>query len=186
MNLPLQIAQVALSGLIGTYALIRQHDIQRDYLRLAEEQVDQAERYLELAESNYNDIAVPTFECQKELFTRYRTEFAGRETEFLKCAFDQKEFQPDYELQAGRAKGAVSSAFTRARVQRRRNTGKYNTGRACHDNTLLAIAQARAETAAVNNAYRFEEQRKFRFDQWFFQRMTWRAAWCLGSMAVRA
>lgn len=172
VNKPLQIAEVALSGLIGTYSIVRQYDLQREYLKLAEEQVDQAERYLKLAEDNYNQIAVVSFECQKALFNRYQSQFAGREVDFLTCAFDKKEYTPDFATQRGRAIGDVSRAFSRAREQRRRNTGKYNTGRSCHDNTQLAIAQARAETAAVNNAYRFEEQRKFRFDQWFFQRMT--------------
>lgn len=172
VNLPRQIAEVVLSGLIGTYSIIKQHDIQRDYLRLAEEQVGQAERYLGIAEGNYNDIAVPTFQCQKALFERYQSDFSGRESEFVTDAFKFDEFTPDYDLQEGRALGAVSAAFGRARQQRRRNIGKYNTGRACHDIVETTIAEARAATAASNTAYRYEEQRKFRFDQWYFQRRT--------------
>lgn len=170
VNLPRQIAEVVLSGVIGAYSIIKQHDIQRDYLRLAQEQVAKAERYLVLAEDNYNNIAVPTFTCQKDLFTRYVNDFSGREAQFLTDAFKFGEFTPDYKLQAGRALGDVASAFGRARQQRRRNTGKYNVGRACHDNTAMAIAEARAGVAATNNAYRYEEQRKFRYDQWYFQR----------------
>lgn len=172
VNLPRQTAEVVLSGLIGVYSLVRQHQIQRDYLRLAEEQVEQAERYLLLSEDNYNNIAVPTFRCQKDLFDRYLSDFSGRESEFLTDAFKFDEFTPDYDVQEGRALGAVSAAFGRARQQRRRNIGKYNTGRACHDIVETSIAEARASVAAVNTAYRYEEQRKFRFDQWYFQRRT--------------
>lgn len=162
--------QQVLAGLTGIYGLIKQHGIIKEYLKLAKEQVAQAERYLKLAESHYNEVALPTYKCQKELFTRYLGQFGGYETKFIAEAFRLCEYCPDYKLQEGRAIATVQAQFDRAQQQRRRQVGKYNTGRACHDATQFAISGALAKVAAVNHAYRFEENRKFKIDQWYWQR----------------
>ena len=166
----LALASTVLSGLIGTYGLIRQHGIISEYLKLAKEQTAQADRYLKLAESNYNDISVPTFKAQEGLFNRYLSQFGGYETRFLADAFKFDEYTPDYKLQEGRAINTVQVQFDKAQLQRRRQVGRYNTGRACHDATMFGIARATAKVAAINHAYRFEESRKFKLDQWYWSR----------------
>ena len=164
--------QKALSTLVGIYSLVKQHQIMQEYLKLAKEQVKQAERYLALAESHYNTIAVPTYRCQKDLFTRYLGKFSGYECSYLEEAFRLKEYDPEYKLQEGRAISTVQHMFDKARLQRRRQVGKYNTGLACHDNSYFTVMQAQAKVSAVNHAYRFEENRKFKLDQWYWQKCT--------------
>lgn len=164
--------QSALALLVGVYSLIKQHQIMKEYLNLAKDQVKQAERYLKLAEDHYATISVPTFKCQKKLFERYLTEFSGRENAYLEEAFRLKEYTPEYKLQEGRALATVQMMFDKAALQRRRQIGKYNVGRACHDNTYFAVTMAQAKVAAANHGYRFEEARKFKLDQWYWARQS--------------
>lgn len=168
--------QTALSAITGVYSLIKQHQVIKEYLKLAKQQVRIAEDYLKLAQDHYHSISVPTWKCQKMLFDRYVNSFGNYETEYTADAFRLKEYNPEYKVQEGRAIATVQLMFDKARLQRRRQTGKYNTGRACYDNTYFSIQQALAKTAAVNHAYRFEENRKFKLDQWYWQRRTQGAA----------
>jgi hypothetical protein len=164
--------QQGLSTIIGVYGYIKQYDIMKDYLKLAKEQVAQAERMTVLAEKNFNDISLPAYQAQRSLFDRYLTNFSGYETTYVEDAFRLKEYDPDYVTQQGRAVGTVQAMFDRAALQKRRTLGKYNQGRACHDATSFAINTALAKAAAADHAYRFEEGRKFRLDQWYWSRRT--------------
>jgi hypothetical protein len=164
--------QTILSTLVGVYALVKQHQLMKEYLKLAKRQVVIAEEYLQLAKDHYHSISVPTWKCQKMLFDRYVSGFAPYETEYLSDAFRLKEYSPEYKAQEGRAIATVQAMFDKARLQRLRQNGKYNRGRACFDSTYFAIMQAQAKVAAVNHAYRFEENRKFKLDQWYWQRRT--------------
>lgn len=168
--------QTALSTITGIYSLIKQHQVIKEYLKLAKQQVAIAQDYLKLAQNHYHTISVPTWKCQKMLFDRYVSSFSSYENEYVADAFRLKEYSPEYKLQEGRALATVQLMFDKARIQRRRQTGKYNTGRACYDNTYFSIQQALAKTAAANHAYRFEETRKFKLDQWYWQRRTQGAA----------
>lgn len=180
---PLAIAQTVLGGLIGTYGLIKQNELANKYFDLAREQVDQAQEIVDLSKNNYNQISLPTFTCQKSLFDRYKAEFMGFEGQYLADAFKYDEFAPDYLTQEGRAVANVGAQFDRAQLNRRRSTGKYNSGRSCSDATQFAIEQAKARTAASDFAYRFEEQRKFRFDQWYWSRRSAGASYVDGMRA---
>jgi len=159
-----------LAGLIGTYGLIKQYELQKEQMKLAERGVNQAEGYLTLAQNNYSVIALPTFTRQRDLFDRYLNQFSGYEATYLADAFRLKEYCPDYTLQEGRALGRVQAQFDRAALQRRRQTGKYNCGRACHDTTMNSIMLALAKVDAANHAYRYEEQKKQHLDEWYWKR----------------
>lgn len=164
--------QQGLSTIIGVYGYIKQYDIMKDYLKLAKDQVAQAERMTVLAEKNFNDISLPAYQAQRGLFDRYLTNFSAYEATYVEDAFRLKEYEPDYVTQQGRAVGTVQALFDRAHLQKRRTLGKYNQGRACHDATAFAISTALAKVAAADHAYRFEEGRKFRLDQWYWARRT--------------
>jgi hypothetical protein len=159
-----------LAGLIGTYGLIKQYELQKEQIKLAERGVNQAEGYLSLAQSNYNTIALPAFTRQRDLFDRYLNQFSGYETTYLEDAFRLKEYCPDYALQEGRALGRVQAQFDKAALQRQRQTGKYACGRACHDNLVNSITLALARVDAANHAYRYEEDKKRVLDEWYWKR----------------
>lgn len=159
-----------LAGLIGTYGLIKQYELQKEGMKLAERGVNQAEEYLTLAKANYNTIALPAFTRQRDLFDRYLNQFSGYEGTYLEDAFRLKEYCPDYALQEGRALGRVQAQFDKAALQKRRQTGKYNCGRACHDATMNSIMLALARVDAANHAYRYEEEKKQRLDEWYWKR----------------
>ena len=163
-------AWATLAKLVGIYGLVRQYQIQKDYLDETKAATAQAERYLKLAESAYQTISVPTFRCQKALFQRYLCDFSTYESRYVGDAFRLKEYDPKYQVQEGRAISTVQRMFDKARLQRQRINGKYNTGRACHDTTTMLIQQAQAKVAAANTAYRYEEERKLQLDDWYWQR----------------
>lgn len=164
--------QQALAGLIGAYSIVRQYQIMKEYLNLAKKQVEQADRMTVLAEKNYEEIAKKAFDCNKMLFDRYKDQFADYERRYLLDAFKDDCYTPDYALQRGRAIAPVHAAFDAAAKMRSRSRGKYNAGRACHDATFFAIEMAKTRVAAADHAYRFEEERQWRFTQWYWQRKT--------------
>lgn len=170
--IPSMIWQQLLSTIIGIYAYVKQWEAIKEQIKIAQRYVAIAERYLSLAEDNYHNIAVPTWERQRDLFDRYKTDFAHRENEYVAEAFRLKEYQPDHKLWEGRALGMVQSRFDRSIQQRMRQIGKYNRGRACHESLQFAIMRGLATVDAMNHGFRYEEEKKRFLDQWFWQRQT--------------
>lgn len=170
--IPQMIWQNLLSSLIGIYAYVKQYEAIKKQIAIAERYVAIAEKYLRLAEDNYFKIAVPTWERQRDLFDRYKTEFAHRENEYVGEAFRLKEYQPDHKLWEGRAIGLVQSRFDRSIQQRMRQLGKYNRGRACHESLQFAVLRGLATVDAMNHGFRYEEEKKRFLDQWFWARQT--------------
>lgn len=164
--------QAVLASLIGTYGLVRQYQILQDQLNLAERSVTQADDYLALADSAYNNISVPTFTRQAQQFDRYTSTFGGYEDIYMADAFRLQEYTPQYDVQMGRTLASVQAQFDKAALQRKRMTGKYNTGRACHDATWFATMTALAKVDAVNHGYRYEDSKKITLDGWYWDRRT--------------
>lgn len=163
-----------LSGAIGVYGYIKQHELQNRMVKLSERAADRADEYLAMTKDSYYNIAVPTHNRMRDLYDRY-TGFWSRENDFINCAFALKEYCPDYDLAEGRAMARVRRIFGQARQAQSRNVGKFNTGRACHDATSWALQQAMAGTLAAGEAYRHEDRRKFEYDRWYWDR--WKAGW---------
>jgi hypothetical protein len=158
--------------IIGTYAVIRQFQLYEEQLALARQTVRQAEDYLDLTKWNFWNIAVPTWNRQRDLFDRYVANFAYYEVEYMSDAFRFKEYEPDYTTQEGRTQGQVQYIFDRAALQRKRQIGKYAAGRACHDAVYFATMTALAKVDAANHGYRYEEAKKRELDAWYWQRRT--------------
>lgn len=182
---PLSIAQIALGTIIGTYGYIKQNEIANEYLGLARDQVAQSDKLVTLSENMYNGISKATFDTMKADHTRINGLVNPYENDYLVQAFRFKKFTPDFATQEGRAIANVNAQFDRAQRNRARATGKYNTGRACHDATMFAIERAKAMTVAADSAYRYEDQREARYDAMYFDRMT-RGAGFAGDLGNRA
>ena len=164
---------LALSPLIAaasTFGLIRQYELQRDALALAERGVVIAERTIELSERNYNEIAVPIFQRMRDYFDDCVPDMKNVQRAFIDKAFGCEEYVPDYEGQEARAKFRVASQFTQARKQTRRSRGKGAVGYICDQDIRFSIAQAQAASDAANRGYRFEDARKIQLDQQCFER----------------
>lgn len=170
--------KAVLGAAVGTYGLIKQHDLQKQMVALSERGVINAERQQNLAESSYSSITLPAFTNQKLLFDRYRTTFARWEDIFTAEAFRLTTYTPDYVTQEGRALSVVQRQFDRAARQRRRQQGKYAAGRVLHDASWFAMQLAQAKIDASNHAYRFEEARKRAWDEFYWKR------WADGSALV--
>lgn len=170
--IPMMVAQTVLAGIIGAMAYIKQAEILDKQVALTDRSVVVAEEYLVLSQANYNNITVPTWTRQRDLFDRYRTEFEDRENEYVAEAFRLKEYAPDHDLQRGRALGSVQARFDRAEKQRLRQIGKYNRGRACSDSLQFSIMRALASVDAANHGYRYEEAFKREIDKWYWMRQT--------------
>lgn len=162
--------QTILAGLIGTYGLVRQYQLLQKQVDLAERSVDQAEDYLDLATDAYANISIPTFTRQSTQFDRYVSTFAGYEDIYMEDAFRLKEYTPEYDVQMGRTIASVQSTFDKAALQRSRQNGRYNTGRACHDGLWFATMTALAKVDAVNHGYRYEDAKKIQLDGWYWER----------------
>ena len=154
---------------LGTYGVIQQYQLLERQTDLNERTVDYAERYLQLAERNYDEITLDAYTAQKALFDRFTSQFAPFELEFLNEAKSRLNYEPDYEGQAGRATAGIGQQYTLLRQRRRRQRSKYATGECCHEELMLDIMQATALSDATNRGYRYEDDRKLRLDEWYWQ-----------------
>jgi len=162
--------QAILSGIVGTYAMVKQYELFKEQIRIAEDIRRQQQEYLVLAQRTFDDVLLPTHMRQRDLFDRFKTNFSNYEDRYTADAFRLKEYSPEYSVQEGRTLGSVQAQFDRAALMKRRMCGKYNTGRACDDATKFSIVTALAKVDAVNHGYRFEESRKRALDAWYWER----------------
>lgn len=164
--------QATLAGIIGTVGVIQQALLLERQVDLQERTVDQAQEYLDLTERSYEEVTLNAYNCQKELFTRYRDTFADCAEEFLTETKRLAAYTPAYDLQEGRAVSSVQRNIDRAEKRRKRQRGKYSTGACCHEGIWFSMEAARLSTDAANHAYRYEDDRKLRLDEWYFQRQS--------------
>lgn len=161
-----------LAGLIGVWALTKQYQQLERQVDLQERAVDQAAEYLDIAKRNYNEISVPTFERVRDFFDYAHGNWRPRIDEFLRDAFSKKEYAPEHDLARGRAMSTVTAQFDNARKMRDRLRGRYRVGQCCADAARFSIAAAEARIAAANVGYRYEDQKAFEIDQWYWNRET--------------
>lgn len=159
-------------NLLGVYAVTQQYDLLERQTDLNERTVDYAERYLELAEDNYQDITLDAYQRQSDLYDRFTTLFQGFEQTFLDAASPLREYTPDYATQQGRATAGVGQQFSMIRQRRARQRSRYAAGECCHESLMLDIAQAQAMGDAMNRGYRYEDEKKYRMDEWYWQRFS--------------
>lgn len=162
--------QAVLAGAVGTYGFIRQFELQERMVDCAEAQKEQAQEYLELTQQQYEEVTRPIFDCIKEAFTTAEDCYAQFEKEFVELALNCPVPEPDYVSQEGRVLGVVQAQFDNALKQRRRQLGKHETGRCKSENVRFALATATAKTDALNSAYRYEEARRDRWDEIYWNR----------------
>lgn len=144
--------------------------------RAANKAADAAMRQVELAERNYNEVILPTWERMRDYYDRYVVSFSPYEATYLAQAQSLIFYTPDFSTQESRAVAGVSSRFSRTRQRRNRLRLKYNYGLCCHENLLLDMAEARAMVDMANQGYRYEVERKQRLDEWYWARQSQGAA----------
>ena len=161
-----------LAGLVGAYSVVRQYQLNKRMVDLQERSVKVAEEYLKLAQRAYDEISLPTFNRLRDHFDYARDKWRPRLDEFMAEAFRLKEYRPQYAIAQGRAMSTVQSEFDKARKMRQRSRGRYEIGRACHEDILFAIAGAQARVAAADAAFRYEDTKKLKLDEWYWQRQS--------------
>lgn len=164
--------QSALGALIGTFGLVKQFELNQRQIVIAEHADVRAEEYLALTQDAYNTITLPTFALDKTLFNRFVNGFANYQALYETEAFREIEYTPDYVLQEGRAISAVQRQFDKAYLQRKRQNGQYNTGRARYEAVWFSTMAALARVDASNHAYRFEEAKKRYYDTFFWRKQS--------------
>lgn len=184
-TITLMSARAVLANVVGTYGIIKQYEYQKDQLDLARQTADQAQAYLDLANDQYNNIALPAFSRMLALLDRFNANFSGYYSQYLTEAFRQQEYTPDYAVQQGRAMSSVQAKIDRAALAKRRATGRYATGRRCADNLQFAIMGAQARVDACRAGYQFEDLRKRKMDSWLFSKWA-DGAGILGTIATHA
>jgi hypothetical protein len=155
---------------MATYGLIQQHEMIKRQIQVMERQQAVAESYLALAQDTHFNIALPTYNRQRDLFDTSLACFQQTQCLYLTESQRLKEYLPEYDVQMGRTIATVQQQFDRAAQQRARAIGPYASGRCCDDATRFAIARSTAITSAVNHGYRFEEHRKRQLDAWYWER----------------
>lgn len=165
-------AYQVLLGLIGTYGVIAQSQRLDDMVELNERQVVVAERYVGLAEDNYRDVTLETFERQRDLFDRYVTTFQAFEQEFVDEARRLIEYIPRYSVQEGRAVANVGMTFGALRRRRQLQRSRYDCGAHANESLIMDMAEAAAGVDALNRGYRYEDEKKLQLDQWYWSRYT--------------
>lgn len=166
--------QSLLAGTVGTYAYVRAHQLQSRMVDLYKRGVEQADEYLRLAQRHYGEIALPTYERQRDHFDFVVRNWRPKMAAYIDEGMRLKNYTPDYTSQMGRFMGLAQAEFDKARRQRGRMRGKFELGRACHEDTIFSIRAAEARVAAASAGYRFEDNKKMEMEQWYWQR--WSAA----------
>lgn len=161
----------AFSAAVGTYSLIKQYDMQQDQLALAQAQSNQAATLLNLAQSQYSNVAVPAFNRLAATYDRYVTTFAPMEPAFLQFAFNPKQYVIDYTRVTAMVSPCVRSEFDKARRAIARAGGACGR-QACGTALTLSMAAAVTEVDAANDMYRFEEDKKRWYDEFYWKKMT--------------
>lgn len=156
-------------GLLGTYALIQQYSLLERQTDMNEDMVSYAERYLDLAEDNYSDITLDAYRKQVSLYTKFVDDFEPFEKEFLNEAKSKITYDPDYDSAEGRAMAGVGQQYSLVRQRRNRQRSRYAVGACCSEGLLLDIAQANALVDASNRGYRYEDEKKLKLDDWYWQ-----------------
>lgn len=160
-----------LSVAVGTYGLIKQYEMQQDQLALAQAQADQAATLLNLAQSQYSNVAVPAFNRLAATYDRYVTTFAPMEPTFLQFAFNPKQYVIDYTRVTATVSPCVRSEFDKARRAIARAGGACGR-QACGTALTLSMAATVTEVDAANDMYRFEEDKKRWYDEFYWKKMT--------------
>lgn len=166
------IAIASVTASLGTYGVIKQFDINQGMLVLAQNADARAAEYLAITQAAYNNITLPIFNADYTLFNRFLTSFANYQALYETEAFRLITYTADYVMQEGRSLAAVQRQFDKAALQRKRQNGKYNTGRARYESVWFATVTALAKVDMVNHSYRFEEARKRYYDTWYWSRQT--------------
>lgn len=143
-NANVNLAIAGIQQAAAFYFADKQHDIAKKAQSRLDEQWKHNKEHSDAFFKHWNDNAKP------------------EELEQLKKASDREEkgYQVDYKTAKNRAIVEVRSEFGRAREKLERERKTHCTGANRYANRQLAIAEARAAVAAVNQAYRAEENRK--------------------------
>lgn len=177
--------QAVLAGLVGTYALVKQYDLQRRIVDLYERGVNQAEEYLTLAKRNYNEITVPAFTRQRANYDYVVSNWRPKLNNYITEAMRLKAYTPDYATQMGRAMSTTQAEFAKARRLRALTRGRFELGRACYEDALFSIRGAEARVAAASAAMRYEDIKRVELDKWYWTRWS-NAAEAMGSALANA
>lgn len=156
-------------GLLGTYALINQYQLLERQTDMNEDMVGYAERYLNLAEDNYSDITLNAYNKMVDLYDHFTTSFQPFEKTFLDQARSVLTYTADYDTAEGRAMAGVGQQYSLVRQRRARQRSRYAVGACCSEDLLLDIAQANALVDASNRGYRYEDEKKLKLDDWYWQ-----------------
>jgi len=161
----------AFAAAAGTYGLVKQYEMQQEQIALAQAQADQAAVLLNLAQSQYSSVAVPTFNRLAATYDRYATTFAPMEPTFLQFAFNPKQYVIDYTRVTAMVAPCVRSEFDKARRAIARAGGACGR-QACGTALTLSMAATVTEVDAANDMYRFEEDKKRWYDEFYWKKMT--------------
>lgn len=164
--------KATLGALVGTFSLVKQFELNQRQTVIAENADARAQQYLALTQDSYANITKPIAALDTALFNRFVGSFANYQALYETEAFRLTTYTPDYVMQEGRAISMVQRQFEKAALQRKRQLGKYSTGRARYESVWFSTMTALAKVDAANHAYRFEEARKRYFDSWYWQRQT--------------
>lgn len=143
-NAKINLAIAGIQQVVGFYFADKQHDIAKQ-------------------SANRLDDAWQFSKAQSDkMFKHWDENARPEELEQLQKASDREEkgYQVDYETAKNRVLADVRGEFGRAREKLLRERKAHCVGANRHAHRQLNIAEARAAVAALNQAYRAEEQRK--------------------------
>lgn len=143
-NAKINLAIAGIQQVVGFYFADKQHDIAKQ----------SANRMDDVWQFNKN--------IAEKQFKHWDENARPEELEQLQKASDREQagYQVDYETAKNRALADVRGEFGRAREKLLRERKAHCVGANRHAHRQLNIAEARAAVAALNQAYRAEEQRK--------------------------
>ena len=109
-------------------------------------------------------LANKYYDLAKEMRSYWNSTFRPNEIKQVNEAFNEPRYTPQYDVVAGRYLASVKQQFQKTMDKVATSARRYCCGMTAAMMRDIAVAQAMAESDAINLAYRYEDARKQIFD----------------------
>jgi hypothetical protein len=163
--------QTLINGFFAGLGLVKQYDMMEKQGELYEAQRDATLRNIALAENNYNQMALPAYKKAEEYFhVYYRRQWETKLKTIADCGLKDCEYTPDYNRWVSRGLADVVKVVNQAKLAGRRQLDKYSAGACCEQDYRFAELQAVLVTDTVNLGRVYEDERKLKMDNFFWNK----------------
>lgn len=160
---------------ISAIGMYKQYQMYEQMGDLAEAQKAMVEAQMAIYNSTFKDITKPSHErARDKLYGTYWNDLYRQVKQAIDCGLGSCEYdatEAGVEA-AARAVADVAIVMRTARRTAKRSLSPSAVGACCDNDFRMASLQAQLTSDAVNSAIRYTDEKKFKWDQFFWQKMT--------------